>query len=84
MPRYYFDIDDGEGLTRDEEGILCRRREDLRRVATHLLPGIARDAPPNKDSCVLTVKVRDKSGDYVFQATLSLTAEWLDEKPETR
>jgi len=84
MPRFYFDIDDGNGLTRDEEGILCRKREDLPKIATHLLPEIARDALPNQDSNVLTLKVRDKTGCYVFQATLSLIAGWLEDNPGNR
>jgi hypothetical protein len=83
MPRFYFDIDDGEGIVPDDKGIICRSRENLQKLATNLLPEIARDALPNKTTNTLTVKVRDKSGRYVFQATLSLVTEWIDEPPET-
>lgn len=85
MPRYYFDIDDGAHFTRDEEGVVLADPEAARAAAIDVLPNIARDVPPplsatsdgHDDGCRLVVKVRDESGLYVLQASLSIAAEWL-------
>lgn len=76
--RYYFDIHDGEHFTHDDEGLACLSLKAMRDAAIKVLPDIARDELPDGDRRDFTVKVRDESGDYVFRATLSLMAEWLD------
>ncbi|QRM33922.1 hypothetical protein [Microvirga sp. VF16] len=82
MDRFYFDINDGERLTRDEVGNLCQSRKAMRDAAIKVLPDIARDELPDGDRRDFTVKVRDEGGHYLFQATLSLAAEWLDHQDE--
>lgn len=82
MPHYYFDTQDGERFTSDDVGLECASREALRDAAISALPDMARDSLPNGDRQDFIVKVRDDGGRYVFQATLSLIAEWLDEQPE--
>lgn len=78
MPLFYFDIDDGECFTRDEEGLECSNRKAVRDYAIGVLPGIAQEALPDGDQHELVVKVRDTSGRYVFKAVLTLVSEWLD------
>ena len=84
MPRYYFDIHDGERLTRDEEGIEYEARKAVRDAAIGVLPAIVQDELPDGGECGLTVKVRDETGRYIFQATLSIKAEWFDGESEVR
>ncbi|WP_414471355.1 DUF6894 family protein [Microvirga sp. M2] len=78
MDRFYFDIHDGERFTRDKVGNLCPSRKAMRDAAIKVLPDIARDELPDGDQRDFTVKVRDASGQYLFQATLSLTSNWLE------
>jgi hypothetical protein len=76
--RYYFDTDNDDRVLRDEAGQDCASLESMRDVALRALPDLARDDLPNGDRRVFTVKVRDESGRYVLQATLSLIATWLN------
>ncbi len=80
MERFYFDIHDGERFTPDEDGSVCESRKAMRDIAIKTLPDMARDELPDGNQRAFTVKVRDESGRYVFQATLSLMAEWLDQE----
>jgi hypothetical protein len=75
--RYYFDLDDDLVATRDAEGHEFSERDAMRDEAIRVLPDLAQDELPNGDRRVFTVKVRDESGKYVFQATLSLIVTWL-------
>jgi len=76
--RYYFDIDSGQRAIRDQIGSEFARPEDVRAAAIRVLPDIARDEWPDGDCPVMIVKVRDQKGSYVFQASLSLVATWLN------
>ncbi|WP_262266330.1 DUF6894 family protein [Microvirga yunnanensis] len=78
MHRFYFDIHDGERFTRDEVGSLCQGRKAMRDAAIKVLPDIARDELPDGDRRDFMVEVRNEDGHYLFRATLSLAAEWLD------
>lgn len=78
MPRYYFDVYDSDGLAADEDGQELASRESARRAAIEVLPDIARDELPRGDREVFAVKVRDESGRYIFEASLSLSADWID------
>ncbi|MHC2257144.1 hypothetical protein ACVILK_006836 [Bradyrhizobium embrapense] len=66
MTRYYFDMQDGDGLVPDEEGIDL---PDLRAVqieAAKSLADMARDAvypiPPTAETHRLVIEVRDDRG----------------------
>lgn len=77
MPLYYFDIDDGDQQTRDEEGAELESQMAARAEAIGVLPNIARDVVPDRDQRTFVVVVRDDSNRPIFKATLSLVAEWL-------
>jgi len=81
MARFYFDIDDGDGYMEDDEGQEMAGPTSAREAAICVLPNIARDKLPDGDRRDYIVRVRDEAGAYVFQATLSLTAEWLGARP---
>jgi hypothetical protein len=78
MPRYFFDIDDGERETRDTIGQEFDNRESLKAAAVTELPHVARDELPDSDQRQFKVSVRDETGRYIFRATLTLRAEWLN------
>ncbi|MEX6504889.1 hypothetical protein [Jiella sp. M17.18] len=79
MARYFFDVQDGEDFIRDEEGLACPSREEVRLAAIAALPTMARDALPDSDRHEISVHVRDQKDRPVFRASLLLRAEWLDE-----
>ncbi|BCG87922.1 hypothetical protein MesoLj113c_40320 [Mesorhizobium sp. 113-3-9] len=79
MSRYYFDVHDGEELTVDEDGIFCASLEELSFHAVDVLPDIAREVLPDGPRRILSVKVRDCSGQHIFRATLTLASAWIRE-----
>jgi hypothetical protein len=81
VPRYFFDIDDGDRLTVDEEGSDCAGPSAARDEALAVLPAIAKDMTPSRDSRTITASVRDERGRTLFRATLALTSEWLGPRP---
>lgn len=78
MLKYYFDVDDGDQKSHDQEGTRLADRQAARIQALSLLPEIARDIYPSSDRRVLSCRVRDENGNGIFIATLSLVGEWLE------
>ncbi|WP_093567454.1 hypothetical protein [Methylobacterium sp. 174MFSha1.1] len=80
MPRYYFDVHDGQYLTRDEVGMECRDSDAIRAEAMAALPATARDVVPREgDRQALTILVRNTSNLTVLTATLTFSSIWLGE-----
>jgi hypothetical protein len=76
VPRFYFDLDDGFGVTMDQEGIEAASLAAAKAKAVEVLPSIARDILPNRgDRCVIAASVRDESGTVRIRATLTLVVE---------
>lgn len=74
MPRYYFDIHDGE-FQRDPEGTECKDFEAARLEAMVSLPEIARFViPSDGDNQSFTVFIRDEEGSILYTATLTFSA----------
>ncbi|ODN71825.1 DUF6894 family protein [Methylobrevis pamukkalensis] len=78
MARFYFDIDDGLRLIRDQEGVEFASLGDVSTAAIGVLSPIASDHLPDGRQRVYVVKVRDDTDRYIFVATLSLVSERLD------
>ncbi len=76
MPRFYFDIDDGELATRDDRGVEFDGAEAAAHAAVEVLPDLARDTlPDGRDRRAFVVEVRDGGGRRLFRATLAFAAE---------
>ncbi len=73
MPRYFFDIHDGQRFVRDSEGTECADLEDARHNARATLPEIARFAiPSDGDHQAFTVIVRLEGREAaLYTATLT-------------
>ena len=85
MARYYFDIHDGQNLTRDDVGIECSGPEVVKEEAMVALPAMARDTiPKDGDRQAMTVLVRNAKGQTVFTATLTFACIWLGEDTPSR
>ena len=79
MPRYYFDIDDGQRKFIDDDGNGLSDPEAARDQALAMLPKFARVALKGEGSREVTVTVRNETGDVVFIATMTLRSKWLIE-----
>lgn len=78
MPRFFFDISDGD-LTRDDEGIEFPNAHAARDAAIRVLPDVARDHMGRRDSREVVVLMRNEAGTALFTAALTLTTKWLVE-----
>lgn len=76
MPRYFFDIVDGD-LTVDDAGTEFPNAHAARDAAIRVLPDIARDKIGAGQSRDVQVLMRDEEGRAIFTASLTLSAKWL-------
>ncbi len=77
MSRYYFDLHNGEGPTRDEIGIDLPSRNQVSKEASRILLDLARDEISVVDRAVITVTVRSENGEPISVANLTFNNEWL-------
>jgi hypothetical protein len=70
VPRYYFDLRDGDLASADDEGTELADLEEARTEALAMLGGIAKDELPDRDQREFVVIVRDGGGP---QLSVSLT-----------
>jgi hypothetical protein len=81
VPRYFFDINDGERSSRGDVALEFPDAKAARDNAVTTLPDIARDVMPDGSKRDFIVTVRDENGRPVFRASLSLRTEWLTAEP---
>ena len=79
MPRYFFDVHDGDRPTKDEEGQELPDLPSVRKTVLSLLPDIAREVMPDDgDRHDVILDVHDATGMVIYTATLSLIGRWLE------
>jgi len=78
MTRYYFDLHNGDGQTRDEQGMDLPSPQSASKEVARILADVARDELATADRVIVAVKVRDQEGRIVSVATLAFTNEWMD------
>ncbi|MEE7459822.1 hypothetical protein MPAR168_23455 [Methylorubrum populi] len=76
MPRYFFDVEDGESTT-DEEGTVLTGRDQVAAEAMKTMLEIAAFEATVKDERGLSVTARDEAGRKVYRTSLTIRAEWL-------
>jgi hypothetical protein len=69
MARYYFDVTQGGGTVRDEEGLDLPSSDAVRIVISRVILDIAREEISDEDAS-LQIDVRDDTGWVVFTGTL--------------
>jgi hypothetical protein len=74
MPRYFFDIHDGDQFTPDYDGIELESIEAAKVEAKRTLPDIVKDEMPDGDRRDFVV-VKDEVGHEVLRVTPSLVVE---------
>lgn len=65
MPRYYFDLNDRDGLAVDEEGMILRDLDEAQDEAARTLGDMARDASRHTRRVAseqMAIEVRDEIG----------------------
>jgi hypothetical protein len=75
MPRFFFDIHDGEDFTPDHVGMELEGLEAAKAEAKKTLPDIVKDEMPDGDRRDFTVVVKNEVGHEVLRVTLSLVVE---------
>jgi len=75
MPRYYFDIRDGDYVQKDDEGTILPSVREAKAQAVKTLPDIARDELPDADRREFVIEVKDENGRPVLTARLSILVE---------
>ncbi len=75
--RYYFDIHDGESLTRDDTGLELDGLPAAQDEAVRALAEIVKDTLPDGARRDFVVEVRDETGRGVLRAALSFAVESL-------
>jgi hypothetical protein len=79
LPRYYFDIHDGELLV-DDEGTECADLEAAREKVVVSFQDVGGwITPADGDNQRVSVTVRDEAGRKVYTGTLTFTGSRLDE-----
>ena len=74
MPRYYFDLKDGNSLKADEEGVELSDDDDARDQALEMLGDIIRYKHDESRELSITGCQADRR--ELFTATLSLQVKW--------
>ena len=77
MARYFFDLHNGDGPIRDNEGTELESRAEVLREMARILVDVARDELPAEERTIISLTVR--SGERpISVASLAFLNEWLD------
>nr|WP_210010074.1 hypothetical protein [Neorhizobium galegae] len=79
MARYFFDLINGNGPVRDNEGQEIVTREGISREVSRILADIAREEFPERGKGSISVEVRNEDGQSVFSGRLSFQTQWHDD-----
>lgn len=74
MPRYFFDLDDGEGVLRDPEGTELADLAEAQSEATDTLTQIGKDTFRGKTDEALRMSIRDEDDAVVMHLALTFLA----------
>ena len=72
MPRFFFDVDDGERQTSDEVGISLLGLDDVEQETRVLLENLSVPEVLGGRDRVFTALVRDQGGEVVYKGVMTL------------
>ncbi len=75
MPRFYFDVHDGEQFMADEEGSELDGVEAAQREATETLAALAASRLPKANRRDMAIEVRDEAGQPLLKTQLSFAVQ---------
>jgi hypothetical protein len=76
MPRYFFDFQDGDQMTPDDDGTELETRQKARAAAIQLLPEVAKDELRNEEHRRFAVTVREEGQQIIYHASLTFHGKW--------
>ncbi|MGF9564021.1 hypothetical protein [Neorhizobium sp. JUb45] len=76
MPRYFFDIHNGNGPSRDDHGMELPSQKRIMHEMSRILLDIARDELPGQERGDISIFVRDDTGKELCATHLSFQTEW--------
>jgi len=79
MQRYFFDLQNGDGFTKDDEGRELPSRKAINLEIAKILLDVAQDEMGSIDHMNVTVTVRDDAGKTVSLASLTMNNIWTAE-----
>ncbi len=82
MPRFYFDVREGEKFIPDEEGLEFDTLDAAEREAATAAAEIGRDRLPKGDARQVTVEIRNEHRQRVLTVTVSMVTHRVDPAPE--
>jgi hypothetical protein len=77
MPRYYFDVYDGEKTTADDTGVELTDDHQAQQEAIRTLPAVAKDALPDGTQRDFVIEVRNAARRPILRAKLALTVQTI-------
>jgi hypothetical protein len=77
MPRFHFDIDDGQHVFRDDDGYHLDSVDSAGTEAARTLGEMVRSALDRSPCPDMTINVRDECGSSVLRARLTLAVDRL-------
>jgi hypothetical protein len=77
MGRYYFDLENGDGETLDNEGMELPSRERVSQEASRIVAEIARDEIPEMREGTIALTIRDSEKKIVGKTTLTFATRWV-------
>ena len=78
MPRFYFDVWDGDSFSCDDEGLQLESLKAAEDEAIRAMVQIGRDRLPRRLSPELCMRVRDAHGQPVLTVAVSMTVRRMD------
>ena len=75
MPRFYFDVRDGENISRDDKGLDFPSLERAQHQAAQALGEWVRFASPSGTGRQMTVEIRDEAGKLLVRMSLKYEVE---------
>jgi hypothetical protein len=81
MPHYFFDVSDGAGCERDNEGLEFATLDAAEQEATLTAAEIGRDWLPTGGSRTVRIEVRDEQGNRLLTVKVSLEVDRAGPSP---
>lgn len=78
MSRYFFELHNGDGLTRDLEGLELPTRETILNEISRVMLDVAREELPERETGAVCVIVRNEAGQVISVANLTFSNRWLE------
>ena len=82
MPRFYFDVREGEKFIPDEDGLEFDSLDAAEHEAARAAAEIGRDRLPKGDVREVTVEIRNEHRQRVLTVTVSMEIHRVDPAPE--